>query len=410
MNTCRGKGPLLFDSEIEKTARRTRNEFLRKQKEEREAQLLLESFYIDTLFVEEEMARERTSRELSAPTLEAQPLNIVFPDLERPLKLNSGFINPLPKFYGRINKNPQRHLQEFIVVCSTMQLDGVEQDQIKLRAFPFSLVDAAKDWLYYLPAGCIATWTALENAFLEKNLPASRIGAIRKEICGIKQRADKSLYDYRERFNRLCASYKSIIDAASGSVLMNKTATEAKQLIDNMALNSQQYSFRDDIKGVSGIDLSGIKNELQENSQQIANLTTLMSKLVSSNSHVMNVSHAPNENSLMAKDVNALNGFPNSYQKKYDPFSPTYNEGWRDNPNLRYGPPRPNQSYGAPRNFIPNNANPQSQNSHASPSLEDMLKQLTTQIGQFHSQGTQYQQKTDAHLRQLDAQISQVCK
>ncbi|KAK9682623.1 hypothetical protein RND81_10G086100 [Saponaria officinalis] len=312
-----------------------------------------------------------------------------------------------------------------------MQLDGVEQDQIKLRAFPFSLVDAAKDWLYYLPAGSIATWTALENAFLEKFLPASRIGAIRKEICGIKQRVDESLYEYRERFNRLCASCpqhqisnelliqyfydglslkdKSIIDAASGGVLMNKTATEAKLLIDNMALNSQQYSSRDDIKGVSGVDLSGIKNELQENSQQIANLTTLMSKLVSSNSHVMNVSHAPNENSLMAEDVNALNGFPNSYQKKYDPFSPTYNEGWRDNPNLRYGPPRPNQSYGAPRNFIPNNVSPQSQNSNASPSLEDMLKQLTTQIGQVHSQGTQYQQKTDAHLRQLDAQISQVC-
>ncbi|KAK9756166.1 hypothetical protein RND81_01G078100 [Saponaria officinalis] len=312
-----------------------------------------------------------------------------------------------------------------------MQLDGVEQDQIKLRAFPFSLVDAAKDWLYYLPVGSITTWNALESAFLEKFLPASRIGAIRKEICGIKQRVDESLYEYRERFNRLCASCpqhqisnelliqyfydglclkdKSIIDAASGGVLMNKTATEAKQLIDNMALNSQQYSSRDDIRGVSGIDLSGIKSELQENSQQIANLTTLMSKLVSNNSHVMNVSHTPNENSLIAEDVSAMNGFSNSYQRKHDPFLNTYNEGWRDHPNLRYGPPKPTQSYGAPRNFVPNHANSQNQNSQVSPSLEDMLKQLTAQIGQVHSQGTQYQQKTDAHLRQLDAQISQVC-
>ncbi|KAH9624677.1 hypothetical protein KSS87_014242, partial [Heliosperma pusillum] len=127
-----------------------------------------------------------------------------------------------------------------------MEIDGIEQDQIKLRAFPFSLVDAAKDWLYYLPAGSITTWALLETAFLEKYLPASRIGAIRKDICGIKQRSDESLYEYRERFNRLCASCpqhqisnelliqyfydglslkdKSIIDAASGGVLMNKTA------------------------------------------------------------------------------------------------------------------------------------------------------------------------------------------
>jgi len=33
--------------------------------------------------------------------------------------------------------------------------------------------------------------------------------------------------------------------------------------------------------------------------------------------------------------------FPNQGQRKYDPYSTTYNEGWRDHPNLRYGR-RPN--------------------------------------------------------------------
>ncbi|XP_074300662.1 uncharacterized protein LOC141631961 [Silene latifolia] len=110
-----------------------------------------------------------------------------------------------------------------------------------------------------------------------------------------------------------------------------------------------------------------------------------MSKLVSNNSHA-NVSYAVSDSShVHAEDVNAMNGFPNSFQKKYDPFSATYNEGWRDHPKLKYGPPRPNQSYGAPRPLVPNSS---AQNPHTSPSLEDMLKQLATQIGQVHSQGS----------------------
>ena len=31
----------------------------------------------------------------------------------------------------------------------------------------------------------------------------------------------------------------------------------------------------------------------------------------------------------------------NYQHKKYDPYTNTYNEGWRDHPNLRYGPPQP---------------------------------------------------------------------
>ena len=39
---------------------------------------------------------------------------------------------------------------------------------------------------------------------------------------------------------------------------------------------------------------------------------------------------------LQGGDVNAM--FSNQGQRKYDPYSNTYNEGWRDHPNLRYGP------------------------------------------------------------------------
>ena len=106
----------------------------------------------------------------------------------------------------------------------------------------------------------------MKRIFLEKFFPASRAAAIRKDICGIRQLQGESLYEYWERFKRLCASYpqhqiseqlliqyfyeglmvmeRSMIDAASGGALVDKTPAAARLLIENMAENSQQFGSR----------------------------------------------------------------------------------------------------------------------------------------------------------------------
>ena len=65
--------------------------------------------------------------------------------LRRLLNLKSGLIHLLPTFRGVAGENPHKHLKEFHMVCSTMKPQGVMDKQIKLRAFPFSLADMAKD-------------------------------------------------------------------------------------------------------------------------------------------------------------------------------------------------------------------------------------------------------------------------
>jgi len=97
-------------------------------------------------------------------------LSVTYPILDRPLKLNSRFLNLLPKLHGLPGEDPYRHINEFIITCSTMQPEGITQDQIRLRAFPFSLQDKAKDWLYYLPPVTLTTWTQVHKAFLEKKI------------------------------------------------------------------------------------------------------------------------------------------------------------------------------------------------------------------------------------------------
>lgn len=115
-------------------------------------------------------------------------------------------IHLLLKFHGLEGEDPHKHLKEFHVVCSTMRPQGVYEEHIKLRVFPFSLDGATKDWLYYLPLATITRWEELIRMFLEKFFLASRNVAIRKEIYGIRQLGGKTLYEYLERFKKLCVS------------------------------------------------------------------------------------------------------------------------------------------------------------------------------------------------------------
>ena len=97
--------------------------------------------------------------------------------------------------------------------------------------------------------------------FSEKFFPASRTTAIRKDISGIRQLRGESLYEYLERFKKLCASCpyhqiseqlllqyfyeglsnmeRSMINAANGGALGDMTPAEARNLIEKMASNSQ---------------------------------------------------------------------------------------------------------------------------------------------------------------------------
>jgi len=45
-------------------------------------------------------------QKLAAPNIETQPMSVTYAALDKPLKLNSGFINLLPKFHGLAGEDP----------------------------------------------------------------------------------------------------------------------------------------------------------------------------------------------------------------------------------------------------------------------------------------------------------------
>ena len=122
------------------------------------------------------------------PDLTQQLLCITFPDLgeNSTFELKSELIHLLPNFHGLSGEDPFRHLKEFHVVCLSMKPTGVSEESIKLRAFPFTLKDTAKDWFYYLPPGSVNTWADLEKLFIQRYFPTSKAIAIRREICSLR--------------------------------------------------------------------------------------------------------------------------------------------------------------------------------------------------------------------------------
>ncbi|XP_057452083.1 uncharacterized protein LOC130743880 [Lotus japonicus] len=358
----------------------------------------------------EEGPRERTLRELAAPDFTYESLCIQYPE-DVPCVLKTGLIHLLPKFGGLAGEDPHMHIKEFRTVISTMKPPEVDKDHICLKAFPHSLQGIAKTWLYILPPSSIASWDDLKRKFLEKFFPASRTTSIRKDISRIRQLHGETLHEYWERFKTLCVSCphhqiseqllvqyfyegllnmeRHLIDAACGGALNDMTPTEARQLFEKMAANSQQFHTRsnDAVKTVNEIGTDPRMDKLEKRMETIASLVTQLAMNqnkpsqqekvcgICTKDHNTDVCPSLQEPTDENPEAYAANIFNNRPQQNYDLSSNRYNPGWRNHPNLRW----------------------QSKES----SLEDMLKQMT-------AQNIQFQQDTRSSIQNLTTQIGQM--
>ncbi|XP_073152975.1 uncharacterized protein [Henckelia pumila] len=285
------------------------------------------------------------------------------------------------QFGGMTIDDPYAHLTKFLEICDTFKMQGVSDDAIHFRLFPFSLRDKAKAWLTNLPAGSITTWDDLAKAFLTKYFPSSKSMKLRADITTFTQ------------------------DAAAGGNLLRKSPEDGYELIEEMTSSSYHpQSERNAVRRSAGMHqvdaFTSVAAQLEVMNKRIEELTLGQSAMriqevwcekcgaehFTKDCQTGNPSYQP--------DGGMVNHVGNQNRPRNDPFSNTYNPGWRQHPNFSWGGQN-NRSYG--------NQNHGRQPQEEKPSMEQMMQK-------FISSTETRMQNQDASIKNLENQIGQLAK
>jgi hypothetical protein len=79
-------------------------------------------------------------------------------------------------------EDPNLHLQAFIQLCQTFNMDDVTKDQMRARLFPFSLLRKALQWFYSQPAEMVQNWDTLMRAFMKEYYSSGKAQSLRNKI------------------------------------------------------------------------------------------------------------------------------------------------------------------------------------------------------------------------------------
>ncbi|KAI5312350.1 hypothetical protein L3X38_041523 [Prunus dulcis] len=366
-------------------------------------------------------------REFSIPKVTDQPSCIVYPQLivDR-FELKSGMIHLLPTYYGNTTEDPYMHIKQFFEICATIKIQSLDDEQIKMRLFPFSLKDKAKSWLYSLPNASIHTWEELSNRFLQKFFPAQKTNKIRKEILGFTQKEGEAFHECWERYKEMISSCphhnieswmqmqsfyeglldseRMMVDATSGEGLMNKTADEAFTLFESLSANSQQWSHN---KG-RGAPTKAVVSEVSTNNEIAAKLDVMCSLLqqavtgpLGNKVEVQDQSFAEH----MLEQANSLQ----ARNPQNDPYSNTYNPGWRNHPNFRWSNnPNVQQSQGPPPGFQTQQRQFQQAPQQVQEQRGDQMGELQDMFKKFMGQQMQTNQNLQNAVNKLEVQVGQI--
>jgi len=136
---------LLFDPKIERTTRHGRS-IVRKKKQKRKVWSSIDKKeHISTMAEEQPM--RWTLLDYSMPNTDNYQGSIVrLPVQANNFEIKPAFLQVIQQnqFRGAVSEYPNSHLENFLAIIDTLKINGVSDDAIHLRLFPFSLRAKAK--------------------------------------------------------------------------------------------------------------------------------------------------------------------------------------------------------------------------------------------------------------------------
>ena len=208
---------------------------------------------------DEENARKRLS-DYARPILQ-RPVTIIHapPGRGENFRIDSHVMSMLPILYGKPSEDPYRHVDELSQVCEINHLQNVPADTMKMKLFPATLRDRAKDWFLKLGKE-FTSWTEMEEEYLRKYNSIGKTASVWKAIWEFTQGSSETFHEAWERLRDLtreCPHHgvsnhelaqifydglgpqdRYLLDAASDGTFMIKYEDDAMELIEMVAENS----------------------------------------------------------------------------------------------------------------------------------------------------------------------------
>lgn len=268
---------------------------------------------------------------------------------------------------------------------TSLKIEGHSEEAKKLVMFPFTLSEDAEEWFYSLPAGSITTWQQMETPFLNEYFPASVCIRKRYDIVNFKQKEGESLGDAYKRFKRLlvaCPTHnmdateqmqnfvnglrmktKQLIDTTAGGSTNFKTATRINKIIEAIAANEHLELYDCSVSQPEGIIDLKLANQVVKMEDQItAEVERRLKKMTLDTQTVAQVQpvqpiqavsceiyggpHFTMHCVATAQQVEEIN-----FLKQNNPYSNTYNPGWKNHPNFSWKDQQGNAQKQAPTQY-----------------------------------------------------------
>lgn len=153
-----------------------------------------------------EIPTPKRLKDYSSPNPRGFSNSIVFPNerINEVLHANDVWlVQSVCRFHGLQTDDPIQHIRDFLKIVDTLHADGATRDTSRLRFFPFTLQEKAKDWYDKLPSESIFTWEQLISKFYEKFFPAGKTSAFRDRILRFRKGKDKPICKSWIRFEDL---------------------------------------------------------------------------------------------------------------------------------------------------------------------------------------------------------------
>ncbi|XP_019157162.1 PREDICTED: uncharacterized protein LOC109153743 [Ipomoea nil] len=359
----------------------------------------------------------RLMKDFGRPQVGTSPSCIVLTNAARNYELKTIHYNQLPSFHGLATEDALTFVRDFYGVVQNFPLNDLPEDELRKRCFPYTLKDAAKQWFMSLTPGSLRTWPEVYNKFIGKFYSHAKTSELRRKIANFSQAEGEPFHEAWERFKMLliqCPHHgyplelqnqtfydgltqtsQSIVDNAAGGAMGEKTAEETLALYEMLGANSQQKSVRGQTSGMYEVNsITDLKIQMSAMDEKMNNLCSMLATKQST-------AYMIGENDCF-EQANAMNNF--NQRPRNDPYSNSYNPGWRNHPNFSWGN---NQN-----NFQPI-APPQPKK----PSLEDTLQNYI-QVCNKRSEADEkrFQQneaslaRNEVSLRKLEVQVGQLAE